>query len=152
MGSGFGITHWTNKDSYATANNFQDDVAIITSNLGVREDVVPDSPQANFKLTVIDSIISQRGIIEDSTDIDSYSFQIGVRDPNSSTYMGERSAVEFFVDPLDYGYNLDVAVEVLDENLRPLTVTQIEQRFAAGTYADIVREVKLSRVELPDHN
>ena len=43
-------------------------------------------------------------------------------------------------------------VEVLDEHLRPLTVTQIEQRFAAGTYADIVREVKLSRVELPDHN
>ena len=43
-------------------------------------------------------------------------------------------------------------VEVLDENLVPLTVTQIEQRFAAGTYADIVREVKLSRVELPDHN
>lgn len=43
-------------------------------------------------------------------------------------------------------------VEVLDGHLRPLTVTQIEQRFVAGTYADIVREVKLSRVELPDHN
>lgn len=43
-------------------------------------------------------------------------------------------------------------VEVLDENLRPLTVTQIQQRFAAGTYADIVRELKLSRPETPDHN
>lgn len=43
-------------------------------------------------------------------------------------------------------------VEVLDENLVPLTVTQIEQRFAANTYADIVREVKASRPELPDHN
>lgn len=43
-------------------------------------------------------------------------------------------------------------VEVLDQNLRPLTVTQIEQRFAAGTYADIVREVGLSRPETPDHN
>jgi hypothetical protein len=41
-------------------------------------------------------------------------------------------------------------VEVLDENLRPLTITQIEQRFAAGTYEDIVREVRESRVELPD--
>ena len=41
-------------------------------------------------------------------------------------------------------------VEVLDEHLRPLTVTQIEQRFVAGTYKDIVREVRESRVELPD--
>jgi len=41
-------------------------------------------------------------------------------------------------------------VEVLDEHLRPLTVTQIEQRFAAATYEDIVREVRESRVELPD--
>ena len=41
-------------------------------------------------------------------------------------------------------------VEVLDEHLRPLTVTQIEQRFGAGTYANIVREVRESRVELPD--
>ena len=41
-------------------------------------------------------------------------------------------------------------VEVLDEHLRPLTVTQIAQRFAAGTYEDIVREVLESRVELPD--
>jgi hypothetical protein len=41
-------------------------------------------------------------------------------------------------------------VEVLDESLRPLTVTQIEQRFAADTYEDIVREVLESRVELPD--
>ena len=43
-------------------------------------------------------------------------------------------------------------VEVLDENLRPLTITQIEQRFAAGTYEDIVREVKASPVERPDFN
>jgi hypothetical protein len=43
-----------------------------------------------------------------------------------------------------------VDVEVLDEHLRPLTVTQIEQRFAAGTYADIVREVLASQLERPD--
>jgi len=43
-----------------------------------------------------------------------------------------------------------VDVEVLDENLRPLTEEQIQQRFAAGTYEDIVREVRESRVELPD--
>jgi hypothetical protein len=41
-------------------------------------------------------------------------------------------------------------VEVLDESLRPLTVTQIEQRFAADTYGNIIREVLRSRVELPD--
>jgi hypothetical protein len=43
-----------------------------------------------------------------------------------------------------------VDVEVLDEHLRPLTLTQIDARFGAGTYADIVREVFESRVELPD--
>ena len=41
-------------------------------------------------------------------------------------------------------------VEVLDENLCPLTVTQIDARFGAGTYADIVREVKSSRLESDD--
>jgi hypothetical protein len=41
-------------------------------------------------------------------------------------------------------------VEVLDENLRPLTITQISERFAAGTYGNIIREVLRSRVELPD--
>ncbi len=41
-------------------------------------------------------------------------------------------------------------VEVLDENLQPLTITQIGERFAAGTYADIVREVLASRLERPD--
>ena len=43
-------------------------------------------------------------------------------------------------------------VEVLDENLRPLTITQIGERFTAGTYEDIVREVKASPVERPDFN
>ena len=43
-----------------------------------------------------------------------------------------------------------VDVEVLDEHLRPLTLTQIDARFGAGIYADIVREVRESRVELPD--
>ena len=41
-------------------------------------------------------------------------------------------------------------VEVLDENLRPLTLTQIDERFGAGTYADIVREVLESKRERPD--
>jgi hypothetical protein len=41
-------------------------------------------------------------------------------------------------------------VEVLDENLQPLTITQIGERFAGGTYGNIIREVLRSRVELPD--
>jgi len=43
-----------------------------------------------------------------------------------------------------------VDVEVLDEHLRPLTLTQIDARFGAGTYADIVREVLASKFERPD--
>ena len=43
-----------------------------------------------------------------------------------------------------------VDVEVLDENLRPLTEEQITARFGAGTYADIVREVLASRLQRPD--
>ena len=41
-------------------------------------------------------------------------------------------------------------VEVLDENLRPMTLTQVDARFGAGTYADIIREVKSSRLESDD--
>ena len=43
-----------------------------------------------------------------------------------------------------------VDVAVLDENLRPLTLTQIDVRFGVGTYADIIREVKSSRIEPDD--
>lgn len=43
-----------------------------------------------------------------------------------------------------------VDVEVLDEHLRPLTLTQIDARFGLGTYADIVREVLESKLERPD--
>jgi len=43
-----------------------------------------------------------------------------------------------------------IDVEVLDENLQPLTITQIGERFVGGTYGNIIREVLRSRVELPD--
>jgi hypothetical protein len=43
-----------------------------------------------------------------------------------------------------------IDVEVLDENLRPMTLTQVDARFGAGTYADIIREVKSSRLESDD--
>ena len=43
-----------------------------------------------------------------------------------------------------------VDVEVLDENLRPLTEEQVGARFGAGTYADIVCEVLASKLERPD--
>jgi hypothetical protein len=43
-----------------------------------------------------------------------------------------------------------IDVEVLDEHLRPLTEEQIDSRFGATTYADIIREVLASDVELPD--
>lgn len=43
-----------------------------------------------------------------------------------------------------------VDIEVLDEHLRPLTEKQVGERFVAGTYGNIVREVLKSRVELPD--
>ncbi len=43
-----------------------------------------------------------------------------------------------------------VELEVLDEHLRPLTEEQVDARFGAGTYADIVREALRSNVERPD--
>jgi hypothetical protein len=43
-----------------------------------------------------------------------------------------------------------IDVEVLDEHLRPITVMQVAARFGATTYADIIREVLASDVELPD--
>ncbi len=43
-----------------------------------------------------------------------------------------------------------VDVDVLDENLRPLTEEQVTARFGASTWADIVREVLASRLERPD--
>jgi len=43
-----------------------------------------------------------------------------------------------------------IEVEVLDENRRAMTITQVDARFGAGTYADIIREVKSSRIEPDD--
>ena len=45
-----------------------------------------------------------------------------------------------------------VDIEVLDENLRPLTEEQVGARFERGTWERILREVLESRVELPDPN
>jgi len=45
-----------------------------------------------------------------------------------------------------------INIEVLDDNLRLMTTTQVYARFVDGTYADIVREVKSSRVDFPDHD
>ena len=64
---------------------------------------------------------------------------------------GTRPVINRRPEDCDPGSPAEVLdIEVLDDELRPMTVTQIVARFGASTYEHIVREARISDVELPD--
>ena len=64
---------------------------------------------------------------------------------------GTRPVIDRRPEDCDPGTPAEVLdIEVLDDQLRPLTITQIVARFRPDTYEDIVREARISDVELPD--
>ncbi|WP_205619289.1 GEVED domain-containing protein [Hymenobacter aerophilus] len=134
MGVGYykPITQWS-KGEYNSANNREDDLAIITSstyNVGYRADDHGNSTGAATALTRNGNALSGNGIIEQGTDQDHFSF----------TTSG--GAVSFNVNTVARYGNLDVVVRLLDSNGATVGTydtsgnlnATLSTNLAAGTY------------------
>jgi len=124
MGAPYGapVVQWS-KGEYAGANNFEDDILIISQNFPVRTDNVPDDLASapafeTASLHLTSAIIkSVNDIIESETDKDVYSFTTSGGDVNFTVVP---VAMDVSGDPsLAYGLqsgNLNPKVAIIDEN------------------------------------
>lgn len=107
MGASYGraITKFNNGD-YANANNREDDLAIITGRLGLRNDDVPNTTAAAAAIVKNNGAFSHSGLMESYSDVDMYSIDAV-------------SALSVTVQPFTSsmnttGNNVDLAVELLN--------------------------------------
>ncbi|BBD58845.1 Na-Ca exchanger/integrin-beta4 [Nostoc sp. HK-01] len=133
MGSGYyqNLTQWS-KGEYASANNTEDDLQIITTynGFGYRSDDVGNTIAAAKSLTISGTSVSGNGIIERNTDVDFYSFVTGA------------GAINLTVDPFSRGPNLDILAKlynsagtlIASSNPTDLLSAAIATTVAAGTY------------------
>jgi serralysin len=133
MGIGYyqNLTQWS-KGEYASANNTQDDLQIITTQngFGYRTDDTGNTIATAKALTVSGTSVSGSGIIERNTDLDFYSFTTGA------------GAISLNVNPFSRGPNLDVLAElynsagtlIASSNPTELLSANITANVAAGTY------------------
>jgi ribosome modulation factor len=133
MGVGYyqNLSQWS-KGEYASANNTQDDLQIITTQngFGYRTDDTGNTIATAKALTVSGTFVSGNGIIERNTDVDFYSFTTGV------------GAISLTVNPFSRGPNLDVLAElynsagtlIASSNPTDLLSANITANVAAGAY------------------
>ena len=80
MGAGFGqaLSQWS-KGEYPTANQFQDDLAIITANngFGYRADDFGNTTGTSTLLSWAGGSLSVEGLIERNTDFDYFAIDVG---------------------------------------------------------------------------
>jgi hypothetical protein len=125
------LSQWS-KGQYASANNTQDDLQIITTQngFGYRNDDTGNTIATAKALTVSGTSVSGSGIIERNTDVDFYSFTTGA------------GAISLTVNPFNRGPNLDVLAElynsagtlIASSNPTELLSANITANVAAGTY------------------
>jgi hypothetical protein len=125
------LTQWS-KGEYASANNTQDDLQIITTQngFGYRTDDTGNTIATAKALTLSGTFVSGNGIIERNTDLDFYSFTTGA------------GAISLTVNPFSRGPNLDVLAElynsagtlIASSNPTDLLSANITANVAAGTY------------------
>lgn len=105
MGVGYyqNLTQWS-KGEYSGATQTQDDLAIITGNngFGYRVDDHGDSSGAASSLVFSGSSVSGNGIIEQSSDVDFFSFST------------DGGSIDLSIDPFVRGPNLDILAELYD--------------------------------------
>ena len=151
FGTGTGVTSWgaimgapynravskfSNGD-YPRANNKEDDIAIITAKLGLRADLVGNTPATATAITpAIDGAITATGIIERSTDIDVFSFVTG---PGlvSITAVPFNSPVHTNGNNLDVGLQLMSSTGLVYVSSQPVTTSSASVRYTfttGGTY------------------
>ena len=133
MGVGYykELTQWS-KGEYAGANNFEDDLAIITAGngFGYRADDHGDSLATASSLNLIDTAISAEGIIERTADLDYFSFTTG------------SGTISLNIDPFYRSPNLDIFANLYDatgsliatSNLIGALEASFSLDLAAGTY------------------
>jgi hypothetical protein len=95
------LTQWS-KGQYLSANNTEDDLAIITSQngFGYRVDDTGSTLGTAKPLTVSGTAVSANGIIERNTDVDFFSFTTGA------------GAISLAITPSGRGPNLDILAEL----------------------------------------
>jgi hypothetical protein len=105
MGVGYyqNLSQWS-KGQYASANNTEDDLQIITTQngFGYRTDDTGSIIFNAKSLTVSGTSVSGSGIIERNTDVDCYGFTTGA------------GAISLTVNPFSRGPNLDVLAHLYD--------------------------------------
>ena len=104
MGVGYykPVSQWS-KGEYPNANNFQDDIAVISSaGAPLRSDDFPSTTAAAAPLAGDPSAVLQTGIIERNTDLDVF------------TFFTDGGTVQFNVGPGSVAPNLDLSVTLLD--------------------------------------
>ncbi|WP_228048946.1 DUF4347 domain-containing protein [Nodularia sp. LEGE 06071] len=130
-GSSKNLRGWS-QGEYASADNQQDDLHIITTRngFGYRDDDTGNTIATAKPLTTTSTSLSGNGIIERNTDIDFYSFYTGA------------GAISFTVNPFTRAPNLDILAELYDasgnligsSNPSDLLSATITTNVAAGTY------------------
>jgi hypothetical protein len=133
MGVGYyrNLTQWS-RGQYNSANNTEDDLAIITTRngFGYRVDDTGNSIAAARALTVSGTTVSGSGIIERNTDVDFFSFTTGA------------GAINLTVNPFSRGPNLDILAQlynssgvlVASSNPTDFLSATISTTLNAGTY------------------
>ncbi|MDZ8096111.1 MAG: zinc-dependent metalloprotease family protein, partial [Nostoc sp. DedQUE05] len=125
------LTQWS-KGEYASANNTEDDLQIITTQNGFtyRADDCGDTIATAKPLTISSTSVSGSGIIERNTDLDFYSFVTG------------SGLISLTVNPFSPGPNLDILAElynsagtlIASSNPTDLLSASITANVVAGNY------------------
>ncbi|AFY42577.1 Calx-beta domain-containing protein [Nostoc sp. PCC 7107] len=133
MGAGYyqNLTQWS-KGEYASANNTEDDLQIITTYNGFsyRTDDAGNTITTAKSLAISGTSVTGSGIIERNTDVDFYSFVTGA------------GAINLTVDPFSRGPNLDILAKlynsagtlIASSNPTDLLSAAIATTVTAGTY------------------
>lgn len=134
MGVGYyqNLTQWS-QGEYADANRFEDDLTIITTQngFGYRADDVGNTNGTATAANIVDaSTVDGAGLIEQSTDVDVYSFSTGA------------GTVSFDVQAFELGPNLDILAQIYDSsgslvasaNPSESLDAQLSVTVGAGTY------------------
>ncbi|HEY9873928.1 MAG TPA: hypothetical protein V6D12_10855, partial [Candidatus Obscuribacterales bacterium] len=133
MGAGYyqNLTQWS-KGEYASANNTEDDLQIITTQngFGYRTDDTGSTIATAKALTISGASVSGSGIIERNTDLDFYSFVTGA------------GSINLTINPFSRGPNLDIwaglynsdGTLITSSNPTDLLSASITANVAAGTY------------------
>ncbi|MEH1839070.1 MAG: VCBS repeat-containing protein [Nostoc sp.] len=125
------LTQWS-KGEYASANNTEDDLQIITTQNGFtyRADDCGDTIATAKLLTISSTSITDSGIIERNTDVDFYSF------------VTDTGLISLIVNPSSRGPNLDILAElynsagtlIASSNPTDLLSASITTNVVAGNY------------------